>query len=81
MAFIIYAGSLRIDKKIDRDCREVFHHILNIILSRKLQSLQVKLTKLFDRKQCRSCGGRVTVKKVCLSCNEPSAIWCENCFM
>jgi hypothetical protein len=37
-------------------------------------------TKLFDKKQCRSCSSKVTVKRVCLICNEPSAIWCENCF-
>lgn len=37
-------------------------------------------TKLFDGKQCRSCGNRITVKKVCLACNEPTAIWCEYCF-
>ena len=40
----------------------------------------MKTTKLFDRKQCRSCGGRIAVKKVCLDCNEPSSVWCENCF-
>ena len=37
-------------------------------------------SKLFDRKQCRSCGGRVTFKRICLDCKEPSAIWCEGCF-
>ncbi|MEO9320776.1 MAG: hypothetical protein ABI361_08900 [Nitrososphaera sp.] len=40
----------------------------------------LKLSKLFDRKQCRSCGSKITVKKLCLTCNEPSSVWCENCF-
>jgi hypothetical protein len=42
--------------------------------------MQLRLTKLFRRKQCRSCGGKVTVKRMCLDCKEPSATWCENCF-
>ena len=41
--------------------------------------LVLKLSKLFERKQCRSCGNKITVKRVCLDCNEPSSIWCENC--
>ena len=41
--------------------------------------MEVKSTKLFDRKQCRSCGNRIIVKRVCLDCNEPSVTWCENC--
>lgn len=36
-------------------------------------------TKLFDGKQCRGCGNKKTVKRVCLVCNEPTATWCENC--
>jgi len=43
-------------------------------------SSELKLTKLFARKQCRSCGGKIIPKRVCLDCNEPSVIWCENCF-
>ena len=43
-------------------------------------SMYVKFSKLFDRKQCRSCGGKVVVKRVCLNCKEPAATWCENCF-
>ena len=42
--------------------------------------LELKLTKLFDRKQCRSCGGKVVIKSICLNCKEPTVIWCENCF-
>jgi|SRR5438093_4704090 len=41
---------------------------------------QLELTKLFDRKQCRSCGGKTIPKRVCLDCNEPCIIWCESCF-
>lgn len=42
--------------------------------------MELKSSKMFDRKQCRSCGNKVSVRRVCLDCNEPSATWCENCF-
>lgn len=41
---------------------------------------KLELTKQFQRKQCRSCGGKVIPKRVCLDCNEPSVTWCESCF-
>jgi len=42
--------------------------------------MELKLTKLFERKQCRSCGSKVVPRRVCLTCNEPSITWCERCF-
>jgi len=42
--------------------------------------MKISLTKQFERKQCRTCGGKVIPKRVCLTCNEPSVIWCETCF-
>ena len=41
---------------------------------------ELRITKLFERKSCRSCGNKIVVTKVCLRCNEPTMIWCEFCF-
>jgi hypothetical protein len=43
------------------------------------RKMDLRLTKRFDSKRCRSCGGRLTIRRICLDCNEPSATWCENC--
>lgn len=38
------------------------------------------ITKRFKATSCRACGGKINPKRICLDCNEPSVVWCENCF-
>lgn len=42
--------------------------------------IQVKTTKLFDRKQFRSCGGKVIPKRACLTCNSPVLLGVKTAF-
>jgi len=46
-----------------------------------LKSKSIELTKRFKALSCRSCGGKVLAKAICLDCNEPVKTWCESCFL